>query len=455
MRDMSALCHQYVPFGAGAGEVIVLDQGSVITPEAGAMLGALYSRSPASVRNHLEVIAKRGADKFMGTYYVGYGHKSIGDMGTAYVFIENVSLLAAKAVQDFPLYNGQECSTRYIDYGTREFIDPLQSEHSKEMLTRLRAFYLHVLAKMVPILKERYPLQPGEKPDVYEKAIKARAFDIGRAYLPGGASTNLVWSGELRQFADRLPVLRTHPLKEVREIGLAIEKGLFAAYPNSFLTKRYEKTETYLEATNARYAYFDPVEFPDYAVDDSRMNWTELHEFRQALITRPQKIELPYAVRDAGQLRFDYLLDFGSYRDEQRHRALSIRMPLLTIGYGFEKWYLDELTEGSLRREALDFLAWYEDMFDSLGLSPEEKQYLVPIGYRVPVRKTGDLRALVYFVELRATSTVHATLRARAQQVGQTLLEYWGDNGLVLHFDQEPNRFDTKRGTQDIEVKRE
>jgi len=450
-RDMSALSHVFVPFGTEKGEIIVLDQGSVIGPEAAAMLGALYSRSPDTVRNHLGVIAKRGADKFMGTYYVKYGHKSIGDMGTAYVFIENVSLLAAKAVQDFPLYNGQECSTRYIDYSMREFLDSLKSQLSKIMLEKLRSFYLSILSKMVPILKERHPMKENQKPDDYEKAIKARAFDIGRAFLPAGASTSLVWSGELRQFADRIPILRTHPLQEVREIGEAIEKGLLAAYPNSFLSKRYEATEEYLERCNARYAYFDPPDFPEFEANDSRMDWSELGEFQEALATRPLKTELPYAIRDAGQLRFDYLLDFGSYRDEQRHRALAIRMPLLTTRYGFEEWYLEELTN-ELREEAEEFLHAYVQDLDSLELSPEKLQYLIPIGYKVPVRKTGDLRALVYFVELRTTSTVHATLRKRARQVGETLLEYCP--ALALHLESDPDSFDVKRGTQDI-VKRE
>lgn len=451
--DMSALRHVFVPFGNDEGEIIVLDQGSVISPEAAAMLGALYSRSPASVRQHLGVIAKRGAAKFMGTYYVRYGHKSIGDMGTAYVFIEKVSLLAAKAVQDFPLYNGQECSTRYIDYASRAFLDPLGSERSKAMLEQLRAFYLRTLTEMVPVLTDRYPLQEGEDREVYEKAIKARAFDIGRAFLPAGASTNLVWSGELRQFADRLPILRTHPLQEVRDIAHAIEKGLMAAYPNSFSEKRYEATEQYLARSNTLHAYFNPSEFPEFAADDSRMWWPDLFEFREALATRPPKTELPYAVRDAGVLRFEYLLDFGSYRDEQRHRALATRMPLLSTRFGFEQWYLSELTD-TLKREAQDFLYAYEHDLRSLGLSQEELQYLVPIGYRVPVRKNGDLRALVYFVELRATSTVHATLRKRAYQTAETLLEYCAASGLVLHLEPETDRFDVKRGTQDI-VKKE
>jgi thymidylate synthase ThyX len=453
MSDMSALCHQYVPFGKNGGEVIVLDQGSVITPETGAMLGALYSRSPASVKDHLDIIAKRGAEKFMSTYYVGYGHKSIGDMGTAYVFIENVSMLAAKAVQDFPLYNGQEVSTRYVDFAARAFIDPAGSARSGEMLEQLRAFYLRGLSEMVPVLMNRYPLGEGENQAEYEKAIKARAFDTMRAFLPAGASTNLVWFGELRQFADRLPILRNHPLAEVRDIGCAIEKGLIETYPSSFSNKRYAETEAYLEAMNAQYAYFDPPGVcSEFEVNDLRMDWEALGEFREALSTRPPKIELPYAVRDAGVLQFEFPLDFGSFRDLQRQRAVHTRMPLLSTRHGFESWYLDELPS-HVRSDACTLLDQHVSRLSTLALSYEEQQYFVPMGYRCPIRLTGDLRSLVYLVELRATRFVHPTLRVRAQKMAAALLGYWQTGDLALHLDREPDRFDVKRGAHDIVTK--
>ncbi|MCI5138224.1 MAG: hypothetical protein D3922_07370, partial [Candidatus Electrothrix sp. AR1] len=82
-------------------------------PESSAMMQALYSRSSSSVENHIEQVRKTGSSNFMKSYYVGYGHASIGDCGTTTLFIESVSILAAKAIQDNPLYSGQETSTRY------------------------------------------------------------------------------------------------------------------------------------------------------------------------------------------------------------------------------------------------------------------------------------------------------------------------------------------------------
>ena len=57
------------------GQVIVLNTGAVIGPEEEAMLQALHSRSVGGLMEHLAVLAKKGAKKFMAIFYVGFGHK--------------------------------------------------------------------------------------------------------------------------------------------------------------------------------------------------------------------------------------------------------------------------------------------------------------------------------------------------------------------------------------------
>ena len=105
-----------------SAKIKIIDE---LLPEDVAMLQALYSRSPASVDSHLDKVEEVGSGKFMDRYYVGYGHRSIGDCGTTTMFIEGVTMLTAKAIQDWPLYSGQESSTRYMDFSTAEFNDPV------------------------------------------------------------------------------------------------------------------------------------------------------------------------------------------------------------------------------------------------------------------------------------------------------------------------------------------
>jgi thymidylate synthase ThyX len=461
--SINDLSHSIVPL-SGGGEILVLNTGAIIKPEAQAMLGALYSRSPKSVRSHLKIVADRGPEKFMADMYVGYGHKSIGDLGDTAVFIEGVSMLAAKAIQDFPLYNGQEVSTRYVDFSAQKFIDPIGSIESGRILEEWRALYLHGLEELVPSLVIRFPKEPGESEVRYQKAIKARAFDIMRAFLPAGASTSLVWVGPLRQFTDRLPILRHHPLVEIRKSGRAMERALGKSFPDTFLRSgvtddesvrtpvRYAASERYYETCQNLYAYFDGDDWPEFDLARDTVDRELLRDYRTALVRRPAKTELPQNIRECGQLQFKYLLDFGSFRDVQRQRSLTIPMPLLTARHGFEPWYLQELPP-KLAVLAEHTIAKLAHRVTNLNTTDAVRQYYLPMGYRMAVRMTGDLRAHVYVTELRATAFVHPTLRRRALQTADVLTDRFLKSGLKLHLDPEPDRFDVRRGDHDIIIK--
>jgi hypothetical protein len=138
----------------GGGKVIVLDTGSVIGPEAAAMLQALHSRSVGGLEGHLKILSEKGADNFMKNFYVGYGHKSIGDCGTASLFIEGVSMLTAKAIQDWALYSGQESSTRYIDFQIQPFKNPVGTPEGEELIEGYRKFYMEALEPTREYLKK-------------------------------------------------------------------------------------------------------------------------------------------------------------------------------------------------------------------------------------------------------------------------------------------------------------
>lgn len=449
MKTLETLEHHVRALPHG-GQVVVIDPGSVISAEAMAMLQALHSRSTGGINEHLSVLAERGADKFMSTYYVGYGHKSIGDCGFGVVFIEGVSMLAAKAIQDSKLYNGQEASTRYIDFAAQTFLNPLETHSGTTILEAWRTFYLKAVAEMKTVLPTRYPRGVDEKETTYDKAIAARAFDICRGFLPAGATTNLAWSGNLRQFADRITQLRHHPLPEVRTIADTLEDALIASYPNSFNIekKRYDATEAYLAQTTTHYYYHNATS-PLLALVRDNIDTAALSPYRALLTNRPPKTELPKWLGCYGEATFAFTLDFGSFRDIQRHRAVTQRMPLLTAELGFHPWYLEELSP-ALRTEAETLIESQRVAIAKLTPDPTLRQYYYPMGYIISNYLSGDLPALVYLVELRATNLVHPTLAARASEMAALLLEHYAPLGLTLHLDPDPGRFNVKRGEADI-----
>jgi hypothetical protein len=272
-----------------------------------------------------------------------------------------------------------------------------------------------------------------------------------RGFLPAGATTNLAWHSNLRQFADKLLELRHHPLEEVRDVALTIEETLLEAFPNSFSTKRYEKTEAYHEKAVRETSYFNDPDPTDFEVINDNVDRDMLAEYHLLLTERPPKTELPKTIAECGTIGFRFLLDFGSFRDIHRHRAANQRMPLLTPDIGFAPWYLSELDASpSLRKAADEFIAEQAQRINALDASPEVKQYYTAMGFQTTNRLVGNLPALVYLTELRGTRFAHPTLRERALQIGDTLKERFKDAGLVIHKDPEPDRFDSKRGTHDI-----
>lgn len=79
------------------------------------------------------------------------------------------------------------------------------------------------------------------------------------------------------------------------------------------------------------------------------------------------------------------------------------------------------------------------------------RQYYLPMGLNISNYLSGDLPALVYLVELRATSLVHPTLAMQAAKMADLLSEkYEQALGLKIHLSSEPGRFDIKRGEADI-----
>ncbi|CAK0775418.1 Thymidylate synthase complementing protein [Gammaproteobacteria bacterium] len=419
-------------------------------PEATAMLQALYSRSAESVENHVHKVLAKGSKKFMESYYVGYGHASIGDCGTTTLFFEKVSILAAKAIQDNPLYSGQETSTRYIDFSSQDLHDPLNSKKSYSILRNWIEFYLKASGPLKQFITERFPRTTNTNPATWEKAINARCFDILRGFLPAGATTQLSWATNLRQAYDKLTLLCYHPLAEVRAIAHTALQKLGHRYPASFSHGNAEVRDYYYATFRQSIHYGNAALSPrdgDYLfvnnIDSHRLE----SEQKDLLQSRPKGVQLPRFVSEYGRCRFRFLLDFGSFRDLQRHRNGLCRIPLVTDRYGFNQWYINQLPP-SLQEEAVQFISSQSQAISELGASPEELQYYFPLGQNVCCELVYDLPQIVYVIELRSSVTVHPTLRHVVHRMYQSICESLPM--VKLYADLTPDNFCVRRGNQDI-----
>lgn len=435
-----------------------------LAPEDNAMLLALYSRSPASVDAHLEKLQRVGSGAFMDQYYCGYGHQSIGDCGSTTIFIEGVTMLAAKAIQDWPLYSGQESSTRYMDFSSAKFANPLGISAGEAIQEAWRDFYLGAHEPLLEHLRNVYPIQNDDDPVVYKRAIAARAFDILRAFLPAGAATNLGWHVNLRQAADHLQSLVCHPDPAIAELARTIRSNLALRYSHSFNGRTSDDQAAYYadamaahhfegsgfwgNAGGGRDQYQDPC-LENQLTLSSSVRLSQVGAKDRALMRRrPRGCLLPPRIAEVGCITSQFFLDFGSFRDLQRHRNGVVRMPLLTTRYGFHQWYLSQLPI-ELEIAAGRLIGQQEKNIEVLNCSDYVRQNYIAMGYRVPCRVVQSLPAFVYRVELRSNKTVHPTLREVILREISIFREI--HPSVTLHVDEDPDSWTVRRGRQTIE----
>lgn len=453
-----------------------------IHPEDGAMLQALYSRSPDSVVNHLEKVKAVGSGKFMSQYYVGYGHASIGDCGVTTIFIENYSMLAAKAIQDNALYSGQEASTRYLDFAAQPLYDPYNHASSRAILDGWMNLYNSYMSKVKEALAKKHPFDASEykSEKVWQNAINARAFDILRGFLPVGCTTLFSWTTNLRQARDRLMQLKSHPLPEIRQLAQDLFATLYAKYPNSFTGEEMGDSERYA----ARSAYYaEQAERDNFVsvqnlLDEERILEEDLEELENggmvinkteldvaglldfeanAMNTRPEGANLNRRLGAYGVYQVSFLLDFGSYRDLQRHRNGVCQVPLIDGGFGIYPWYMNQLKGllgdgyAAFEAEVSRLLEAIENLSADVKATPMLNQYLYPMGTSVLCQLAYTVPQMVYVAELRSQKTVHASLRPIAQAMGRVLKGDFPD--MSLYIDHDADTWTAKRGEQTIEAK--
>ena len=180
--------------------ITLIDPKQVSDPELLAMLMAFYSRSTKPIHERLASLGdtEDQIKTALKKYYIGYGHASIADCASVSVFLENISLLAAKRVEATPLFNGQECSTRYIDFSKQGLTDPLDTELSRQILKGWMFLYYELQEPIKEHLISLNPCPSTESEALWTKAIQAKVFDVVRSFLPVAIQTSVALSMPMR-----------------------------------------------------------------------------------------------------------------------------------------------------------------------------------------------------------------------------------------------------------------
>ncbi len=345
---------------------------SPMPPEKCAYALARYSRSPDSIRDSIEWVRTHDSAKFLESFYFQYGHASIADLGHVVICLEGISELAAIEAEDEPLWDGQARSSRYQDFSRSGFITPPEFDAAQASLyeqtsRNLLAGYNQVHAKVCDYLRDQLPRPESMKPEVYQRNIKARAFDVARYLLWLGVPTGVGQVTSIRTLERQIRRMKASEFQEVRDLAGEIAAAC-AAEPSCRWNP--EDTAGAVAPTLARHV--DPDEHHARSREDLRLwasqnltpeepalpeavdllkpadtladivatllypvtdrSYRSLYELARswsdrqknevievALRTRASRDELPRAFRGAPYV-YDIVMDIGAFRDLHRHR---------------------------------------------------------------------------------------------------------------------------------------
>ncbi len=268
--------------------------------------------------------AKQRTKAFYDKVFGEYGDDSVIQMASVYICFEGVSQIAAKEIEDGRIASSFiEKSTRYVSFDNKvndhylymESPEIMKSEFGEEYLQWNNSLF-EAYSKNVKIafnvLKGKYPIESlqfrddrtGEEvffdsldevgkdaaKEAYTRAIRAKALDAVRSFLPTTTVTNLGahLSGQAAESMINKMLSSQH--SEVRMLGLLAYQELFKVSPN-VLSKIDDKhgvsSREYLRALNSV-----KVEIPE-----DMMN--EFEEYEKKELDKDYTVRLVDSTSDA------------------------------------------------------------------------------------------------------------------------------------------------------------
>jgi thymidylate synthase ThyX len=413
--------------------------------------------------------AREKARKFHEKWVVGYGHGSVAEHAVVHLAVEDVSILASKVVEDARLASYTEKSTRYVVFDENSYYTPSVLEEGPlgalyaDTCRHLLDTYTRLMDPVIEQVKVRRPRKEKQTERGWENACKAAACDILRFLLPASTRTNIGITANARTLEHLISKLKSDPLAECNAIGADIKREAGHIAPT--LIKYADRSEYLVETAGALRAVADEVAPPclvsEWAPDQTvrllhspnapdvelvtallyeyaTTDWDTLRDSVKAmpLEQRAGILSETLASEEGGGLRgrfdqppralehlyytFEILVDFGAFRDIQRHRMATQSRQQLTTAWGHStppeiaELGLTDIYEECMERASI--------AYDAISkVYPAEAAYVLPLAYRTRVLFTWNLRELHHFISLRSARQGHAAYRRIAQDTWKAL----------------------------------
>ena len=420
-----------------------------------------------------QTAAIKRAQNFYDRILDGYGDDSIGELGGAHLAIENISMLAAKAIEDSRIGGSPlEKSTRYIFFDQKVRGEYLYYREPILLTSAYRDIYIdtcnmlfETYSELIPpltsILEKSFPRSQEISQVAYNAALRAKVLDGLRGLLPAGTLTNMGVFGNGRFFESLLHRLHSQNLAELQEIGRRSQEELTKVIP-SFVRRADVAHRTHhgyqhfhnamgaqLRLLAEQHCTFDSGETESrvrliaHQPDDiyqvaaallyahSNKGLLELTQYCRQLpdeelarildgacsARENRRHKSPRALEHA-EFTFEILSDFGVYRDLHRHRMLTQERQLLTCDYGY--YTPPEIIGTELEEPYHQSMNRAKEVFDVIAQElPEEAQYVVPMAFNVRWYFHINLRGLQWLCELRSGAAGHPNYRRIAQEMAR------------------------------------
>ena len=488
-----------------------------------------YSRSEKSVRrlfldefwNSSLTVYKKDNSKlqkamdrtkeFYQRVFAEFGDDSVIQMGSIHIAFEYVSQIAAKAIEDQRIGASYiEKSTRYVNFGSKVGKHYLYMEVPEIKNSNLYKEYLKVndfafdaynrnFKNALEFLSKKYDINDQIVEDVktgkkvkyselkdeeskqkiisaYQRALKAKAFDTIRIFLPTTTVTNLGAHYSGQSIENTINKMLASPHAEVRLLGFLAFKELLTIIPN-FLQKidhkhgeimreyrknrtlhqqklsskfirevKNEKTEdvnlvdydvngdvkiaSQILFTGQNKSYLSKTSIFDWA--KKKMNLKKVHQIinesccdrTDISINRRHKLSKAFEHAFA---EVEFYKDFGIYRDLQRNRLSSTeRLYLNTNELEIPKEYKEKGMETVLK----DYIKLHRitkelnnKISKSKNIPHSSAEYVSILGHKLRFNVRANIRQWVFFSELRTIAGGHPSYRNAMQVAVKEILK--------------------------------
>lgn len=417
----------------------------------------LEERLPWAARDRDELgLAKKKAKEFHEKWVVGYGHASVAEHAVAHLAIEDVSIVASKTIEDTRLASYTEKSTRYVVFDRDKFYRLprlLASPHARlyeDTCSFLLETYTRLTEPVVAAIKREAPREETQSERGHETACLAKSCDILRYVLPAATLTNIGMTVNGRMLEHLITKLLSHPLEESREIGTLMKAEAEKIIPtllkyaeyNGFMAETHQAMEI---VASRQFAGRSPAEAPDVSLvrypEDAEEQLVAAilygytaHPYRQVqehvgrlsqeektrvideYLRRRGKHDQPLRALEHLTYTFDILVDFGAFRDIQRHRMATQTPQEFGPIHGYTT--PPEIARYGLLPAYEECMARARETYEVIARDfPREAQYVLPLAFRKRVLFTWNLREIHHFAQLRSAQQGHISYRHIAQQV--------------------------------------